>query len=232
MTYYHSRVYIGNRDYSSVGVRAPLPRVYGLQPNSKIAIKVDLYYMSGDIHYPVSDYAVQLYQVTDAPDTAAKYPYNSSIKTEYYYSLYGGTATENCGIILIENTSDSFISDIVYDLQVSRNVYGTIYPSDTSCEIKTVAAVVISDTTKTMSVSDTGTLTATIIKDSDNSTAQTVVWSSDNPSVVSVDQSGNITAQSAGEATITAMVHYKIPYPYQADYVMTDVYATCKVAVS
>ena len=227
MTYYHSRMYIGNRD--SISVRAPLPRVYGLQPNSKIAVKVDLYYMNGDIHDPISDYAVQLYQVTDAPDLHTN-PYNSSIKTEYYYSLYGGISTEHCGIILIENTSDSFISDILYDLQVSRNVYGTIYPSDTSCDIKTVAAVVISDTTKTMSVSDTGTLTATIIKDSDNSTAQTVVWSSDNPSVVSIDQSGNITAQSAGEATITATVHYKIPYP--SDYVLTDVYATCKVTVS
>ena len=61
---------------------------------------------------------------------------------------------EAYGIILIKNDSDDFIDDVVFDLQISRNL-DAVYPSDTHCDIKTVAAVVLDATTKTMSVSDT-----------------------------------------------------------------------------
>jgi uncharacterized protein YjdB len=223
LTYYHDRVYIGNAEF---GAGAPLPRVYGLQPNSKIAIKIGLYYVRDNIHWTIDDYAVQFYQITDAGTTYAHNKYNQKIKTEYYYSYYGGEM-ERYGIILIKNDSDDFIDDVVFDLQISRNL-DSVYPSDANCDIKTVAAVVLDATTKTMSVSDTDTLTATIIKDADNTISQSIVWSSDNTAVATVDQSGNISAVSAGTATITAKCNYKITN----NYVLTDVYATCKVTVS
>ena len=82
LTYYHDRVYIGDRDDGSVAGAAPLPRVYGLQSNSKIAIKIDLYYMRDNIHWAIENYAVQFYQITDGGTTSAHNKYNQKIKTE------------------------------------------------------------------------------------------------------------------------------------------------------
>lgn len=226
MMYYHNRVSISDRE-TIYGV-TPQPRMYGLQPNSKVAIKLDLYYIQNNVHYPIDYYAAQIYQVTDGGATQAPYKYNGDVTTEFYYSMFSVSTAQAGGVIIITNGSDALVDDIVFDVQVSRNLYATILPSDTTCDVKTLCAVVLSDTSKAMAVSDTDTLTATIIKDSDNSVTQTIVWSSDNPSVVSVDQNGNITALASGSATIRATVHYKI----SSNYALTDVYSECKVTVS
>ena len=61
----------------------------------------------------------------------------------------------------------------------------------------------------------TATITATVAPD--NATDKTVTWSSGNPLIASVDQSGNVTGQAEGTTTITAKAG--------------DMTATCSVTV-
>ena len=70
-------------------------------------------------------------------------------------------------------------------------------------ENKTVQAtgVKLNTTSKSMIVNTTDKLVATI--EPSNASDKTVTWSSDNTSVISVDQNGNIKAVGLGEANIT-----------------------------
>lgn len=68
--------------------------------------------------------------------------------------------------------------------------------------IKLVEGISLNLTSASINIGQTIQLQASIVPDyADN---QTIKWSSDNSSVASVDQSGNVTALSKGEATITA----------------------------
>lgn len=60
----------------------------------------------------------------------------------------------------------------------------------------------LNKTATVMNVGDTETLTVTV--EPANATNKTVTWSSSNPSVATVDQSGKVTAVGKGTATITA----------------------------
>ena len=64
-----------------------------------------------------------------------------------------------------------------------------------------VTGVTMNPTSKTMSVGENATLSATVAPS--NATNKNVSWSSSASSVVSVDSSGNIAANSAGSAVIT-----------------------------
>ena len=64
-----------------------------------------------------------------------------------------------------------------------------------------VTGVKITNQVSSMNVGNTSTLQAEVTPS--NATNKKVKWSSNNPSVVSVDQNGKITALSEGEATIT-----------------------------
>ena len=61
------------------------------------------------------------------------------------------------------------------------------------------SAVTLNTASASMLVSDTGTLSAATTP-----SGLGIIWSSDNPSIVSVDASGNIKANASGTATITA----------------------------
>lgn len=63
-----------------------------------------------------------------------------------------------------------------------------------------VASIVLDDDTKTMYVGETARLAYTILPV--NASNNTVIWSSSNPSVVSVDNAGRVTAKSVGTAII------------------------------
>ena len=65
-----------------------------------------------------------------------------------------------------------------------------------------VTGVTLSETTLTLDVGESDTLTATITPS--NATDQNVTWSSDNESVATVDQNGRVTAVGTGSTTITA----------------------------
>ena len=64
-----------------------------------------------------------------------------------------------------------------------------------------VNGVDLSQSTLSMTVGGTGTLTATVTPS--NATDASVTWTSSNDSVATVDQAGNVTAVGAGSATIT-----------------------------
>ena len=64
-----------------------------------------------------------------------------------------------------------------------------------------VSAVSLNKTELALTAGDTQTLTATIIPDDANN--KNVSWSSDKPSVATVDENGNVTAVAAGTANIT-----------------------------
>lgn len=68
----------------------------------------------------------------------------------------------------------------------------------------TVTSVSLNKTTLSLIKGGTETLVATIIPS--NATDQTVIWTSSNTSVATVDSSGKVTAISGGSATITASV--------------------------
>jgi len=61
--------------------------------------------------------------------------------------------------------------------------------------------VTLSASTLTMAENSTATLTATVAPT--NATDKSVIWESSNPTVVSVDENGNLTSYGAGSATIT-----------------------------
>lgn len=70
-----------------------------------------------------------------------------------------------------------------------------------TAETVAVIGVVLDQDTLTMSVGDDDTLVATITPA--DATDKTVTWSSSDSNVASVDQTGKVTAEGAGTATIT-----------------------------
>ena len=80
---------------------------------------------------------------------------------------------------------------------------GNENPVNNSQENKTieVTGVSLNATSKAMIVNTKDKLVATVTPD--NASNKTVSWSSNNPSVITVDQNGNLKAVGLGEATIT-----------------------------
>lgn len=67
----------------------------------------------------------------------------------------------------------------------------------------TITQVMLSDDALNMTTGDVGALSATVLY-SDNTEGGEVFWASSNKAVVQVDDNGQLTAVSAGSATITA----------------------------
>lgn len=67
----------------------------------------------------------------------------------------------------------------------------------------TITQVMLSDYTLSMNTGDVGALSATVLY-SDNTEGSEVLWVSSNKEVICVDENGQLTAVSAGSATITA----------------------------
>lgn len=88
-----------------------------------------------------------------------------------------------------------------------------------TCTVKVqipVLNMILSKPSLSLAVGDSETLTAAISPS--NATDQKITWTSDNPSVATVDANGKVTAVKVGNAEITATVGGKI--------------ATCKVTVT
>lgn len=67
----------------------------------------------------------------------------------------------------------------------------------------TITKVMLSEYSLSINTGDVGALSATVLY-SDNTESSEVLWVSSNKAVVQVDESGQLTAVSAGNATITA----------------------------
>lgn len=120
-------------------------------------------------------------------------------------------------------TVNGTVDRLQADKAVTVKGNGTIYEKTDNVtvtdQVKTgVTGVKLAPTEIILDVNGTRTLTATV--EPANATNQKVTWSSDNESVATVDNSGNVTAKAAGTATITVTTE---------DGAKT---ATCKVTVN
>ena len=77
-----------------------------------------------------------------------------------------------------------------------------------SSPIINVATVTLDIDSKTLEVGDSYSLVATVLPS--NATNKTLTWTSSNPTAVSVDQSGNITAIGGGVSVITARANNNV----------------------
>ena len=94
------------------------------------------------------------------------------------------------GVTLTDSTNDTISFTMPGNDVTLTTAYTTL-----------VSAVSLNKTELALTAGDTQTLTATIIPDDANN--KNVSWSSDKPSVATVDENGNVTAVAAGTANIT-----------------------------
>jgi len=78
-----------------------------------------------------------------------------------------------------------------------------VWAGVTGTFIPTITQVMLSDNVLSMTTGDVGALSATVLY-SNNAESSEVHWASSNKAVVQVDDNGQITAVSAGSATVTA----------------------------
>lgn len=92
---------------------------------------------------------------------------------------------------------------VVIESNADSSIYASVYVTVTSSGgAPTVSSVTVAPSTLTLTVSNTGNLSATV--NGDNNPSQTVSWSSSNTSVATVSALGVVTAVATGTATITA----------------------------
>ncbi|MBQ6921255.1 MAG: S8 family serine peptidase [Bacilli bacterium] len=103
-------------------------------------------------------------------------------------------------ITAIGEGSDYVVIESYADSSVYASVYVTVTSSGGSTP--TVSSVTVAPSTLTLTVSNTGNLSATV--NGDNNPSQIVTWSSSNTSVATVSALGVVTAVATGTATITA----------------------------
>ncbi|MDE6650786.1 MAG: leucine-rich repeat protein, partial [Paramuribaculum sp.] len=98
-----------------------------------------------------------------------------------------------------------YVPDGSVDAYKEAPVWGSfqkIYPLSELITIVSPTEIKLQTTTLELTTEETALLTATVLPD--NATYKTVTWSSSEPTVASVDASGNVTAIKEGTAIITA----------------------------
>lgn len=89
----------------------------------------------------------------------------------------------------------------------SATITATVDGKSGNCDVTVLAKAIkaesvrLSETELSLSVGETKTLTATV--DPDNASNKNISWKSDNESVATVDQDGNVTAIGSGTAKVT-----------------------------
>lgn len=92
---------------------------------------------------------------------------------------------------------------VVIESNADSSIYASVYITVTSSGgVPTVSSVTVAPSALTLTVSNTGNLSATV--NGDNNPSQTVSWSSSNTSVATVSALGVVIAVATGTATITA----------------------------
>lgn len=122
-------------------------------------------------------------------------PTNAAVKTLSWTSSDPEIATVDANGYVVAKAQGT----VKITATASNGVSGSI---TLSVKEYPVSAVKISKRSATVSVGMTGTIRAQIAPSKASNT--TVIWKSSNPSVVSVDENGKITALSSGTAVITA----------------------------
>lgn len=145
----------------------------------------------------------------------------ASIDLKEYCELKVGESVALTATIYPENATDKTLTwssdnEVVATVDQSGNVVAvglgaatitaTCGSASASCSVTVVAtpveSVTISQPTAKLKVGESVSLTATVSPE--DATDKTVVWSTDNEAVATVDQNGNVVAVALGTATITA----------------------------
>lgn len=103
--------------------------------------------------------------------------------------------------LLSEDTTLKAVWEKIENKSNSSNNSNSSGNSQTENKTVQATGVKLNVTSKSMTVNTTDKLVATI--EPSNASNKTVSWSSNNPSVITVDQNGNLKAVGLGEATIT-----------------------------
>ena len=114
-------------------------------------------------------------------------------------TVTAGSCTVNNGTVTVDNVNSSSLTFTCSDGMPQFNSF-TVYYTESSAVA--VTGVTLNKTSATLAVGGTDTLTATVAPD--GATDKSVAWSSDNPSVATVDANGVVTAVASGTANITA----------------------------
>ena len=138
---------------------------------------------------------------TDTTNTQIQF---TGIYTEYEFTkgTYDGSAWQKSG-------AKGIVVDARYGLADVSNFFGSVQTPDTiqvlSPTTIDVTGVLVSPTTKSISVGDDFTLVATVAPY--NATDKAVTWSSSDNGVCTVSDAGVIHGVSSGTATITVTTH-------------------------
>lgn len=106
------------------------------------------------------------------------------------------------GLLTVKNGASSNTVKIRATSKVNTSIYADKSVTVTyKAATVAVTGVTINKAVLSLSIGDSETLAATVVPE--RATDKSVVWSSSAPSIASVDQSGKVTAKSAGSAVIT-----------------------------
>ncbi len=157
-------------------------------------------------------------------------PLNASDPSGYWYvynndphvALVGDTTADdlNEATVVVRGVAAGDADVIVFSYGCADGAVCTVHVVEDYTPAESVA--VTGESNRTLHIGDTATLTAAVTPAA--ATDKTVLWTSSDPDVVTVDQSGNITVAGVGEATVTAeiwngsalvssSVDITVPYP-------------------
>ena len=130
---------------------------------------------------------------------------NQSTRTEKEFTIHSESSWKEYTMEL--DSSKNYYAFAIYANNHDSNIRYTpiddvkIYTHSPYSPIR-VTGITLSESSKTLSIGDSHQLTATITPS--NADNHNISWTSDNTSVVTVDETGLITATGTGNATITA----------------------------
>lgn len=134
--------------------------------------------------------------------TATVLPAAADNKTVTWSSSDTAVAAVENGVVTAVKAGSAIITVTTQDGALTAECEITVNPM-----IINVSGVTLDKTAHTLVIGSNFTLTATVLPG--NATNKTVVWSTGNSAVATVDQNGKVTAVSAGTVTITAEVDGK-----------------------
>ncbi|CAH1521252.1 hypothetical protein THF1D04_10727 [Vibrio owensii] len=140
------------------------------------------------------------------------------------------TTPSNFGLLVPQPTSDYTLNQLTKVLQILSNPSGT-YLEITFIEPVLPDSVTISDFPETVFKGDTGKLIATVrytdgTGTNTEETPSSVVWSSSDTSILSIDQNGEYRALSSGDVTVKATA------TSEEDFYNNDVFGEAQVSIT
>lgn len=144
------------------------------------------------------------------------------------------TPSEATDLSVTWSSSDETVATVDQSGEVTAVAPGSATITATTPNVKTasidievivsVSSISITDVPGAMTIGDSHTVTVTISPE--NATESTILWSSSDETVATVDQSGTVTAVATGEATITATTSNGKSASFNVTVIKVDIYYT------